>query len=111
MNSIHQIETARLQPDRFEQTRIHGGKFRSKYNTCLSPRQVFTSANYMRHLGELYQKVKSISGTGIARGIESPFVLEGITVFALCSRNGLDALDVWQVAMDAHRAAVREAHA
>lgn len=90
---------------------IHGSKRRCKYNTRETHRQEFTNVNYPRRLGELYCAVKSVSHSGLARGIAAGDVIDGATVFGLCNRRGLDALDAWAAILDAHRAAMLEARA
>lgn len=105
----YQKEMAPVVRGHFETTKIHAGKSRCNYITRTASRQVFTSANYVRHLGELYRAAKFISRDGLTRGFAAGDVLEAVTHWTLCSRNGLDALDAWQAAMDAHRAALVEA--
>lgn len=90
---------------------IHGSKRRVYCSARELPRQVFTSVNYPRRLGELYCAAKFISQDGLTRGYSSGDVLEAVTTWTFCSRNGLDVLDAWQAVMDAHRAALVEARA
>lgn len=107
----HQKEMAPVVRGHFETNSIHGSKRRCKYNTREANRQSFTNVNYPRRLGELYSAVKTVSHSGLARGFQSDDVLEAATVWGLCSRSGLDALDAWSVILDAHRAALVEARA
>lgn len=92
-------------------TSIHPSKCSANYNHGELQRQSFTNVNYPRRLGELYCAVKSVSHSGLARGFQSDDVLEAATVWGLCNRRGMDALDAWAAILDAHRAALVEAHA
>lgn len=104
----HQKEMAPVVRGHLETNSIHGSKRGCEYITRNRSRQVFTSVNYPRRLGELYCAAKFISRDGLARGYSSSDVLEAVTQWTFCSRNGLDALDAWQAVIDAHRAAALE---